>query len=141
MALPRKCVRHRRHVVGGLATSFFVALSALAQWTLTQAGVSDGASVTLALYHLLVVAGGTGFSVPFGLFVAGISISAGAMRLLPKWLVVFGIIVGIIGELSVLSLVIPDAIHLVPLTRFPGYAWMIFAGFKLPNYKSRGNFQ
>lgn len=120
---------------GGLATSFFVALSSLVQWTLTQVGVSDGSSVTLMSYHFLVVAGGTGFSVPFGLFVAAIAISARTMRLLPKWLIVFGVIVGIIGELSVLSLIVPNAIHLVPLTRFPGFIWMIFAAFKLQGHR------
>jgi len=119
--------------VGGLATTFLVGLSALIQWTVTQPGIADTSSLTLALYYLLVSAGGVGFSVPFGLFAAGISVSAGVKRQLPKWLIVFGVIISIIGELSVLYLVIPNALHLIPLTRFPGFVWMIFAGFKLPN--------
>jgi hypothetical protein len=54
------------------------------------------------------------------------------MRLLPKWLVVFGLALGAIGELSALSLVVPQALFLIPLTRFPGFIWLIAAGFALP---------
>lgn len=113
---------------GGVAASIFVAVSALVQWTLTQPGVADDASVILALHYLLFATGGPGFSVPLGLLVAGVCISAGAMRLLPKWLVVSGLVVSVIGGLSVLSLVIPGALYLIPLTRFPGFVWMIAAG-------------
>lgn len=49
-----------------------------------------------------------------------------------EWLIVFGIVIGVIGLLSVFSLIITDAIHLVPLTRIPGYLWIMLAGFKLP---------
>jgi hypothetical protein len=44
----------------------------------------------------------------------------------------FGLTLGVIGELSVFSLVIPSALFLIPLTRFPSFVWLIFAGFKLP---------
>jgi hypothetical protein len=42
-----------------------------------------------ALYFLIFAAGGPGFSVPLGLLIAGISVTAGFTQLLPKWLVVF----------------------------------------------------
>jgi len=58
---------------------------------------------------------------------------AAFMRLLPKWLVGFGLVLAVIGELSALSLVIPKALFLIPLTRFPGFIWLIAAGFALPN--------
>jgi hypothetical protein len=32
---------------------------------------------------------------------------------------------------------VPKALFLVPLTRFPGFLWMIVAGFALPNTVSR----
>jgi hypothetical protein len=54
------------------------------------------------------------------------------MKLLPKWLVASGFALGIIGELSALNLVIPQALFLIPLTRFPGFVWLIAAGFALP---------
>jgi hypothetical protein len=53
-----------------------------------------------------------------GLLIAGLSVPAAIMKLLPKWLVVFGFALGIIGELSALNLIIPQALFLIPLTRF-----------------------
>jgi hypothetical protein len=44
----------------------------------------------------------------------------------------FGLALAVIGELSALSLVIPQALFLIPLTRFPAFIWMIVAGFRLP---------
>jgi hypothetical protein len=46
--------------------------------------------LTLALYFLIFSTGRPGYSVPLGLLVAGLSIPAGFMRLLPRWLVVAG---------------------------------------------------
>jgi hypothetical protein len=80
----------------------------------------------------MALTGGVGFSVPMGLLIAGLSIPAAMMKLLPKWLVVFGFALGMIGELSALNLVIPQALFLIPLTRFPGFIWLIAAGFILP---------
>jgi hypothetical protein len=45
---------------------------------------------------------------------------------------VFGFVLPIVGELSWLNLEFPKALFLVPLTRFPGFAWIIAAGFALP---------
>jgi hypothetical protein len=54
------------------------------------------------------------------------------MKLLPKWLVVLGMLLALCGELSWLSLVIPKLLFLIPLTRFPGFIWLIVVGFLLP---------
>jgi hypothetical protein len=67
-----------------------------------------------------------------GLLIAGICIPALVMKLLPKWLIVFGLTLGVIGELTFFSLVIPSALFLIPLTRFPSFVWLILAGFELP---------
>jgi hypothetical protein len=40
----------------------------------------------------LLALGGPGFSVPMGLFMAGVSVSSAFLKLLPKWLVVPGMI-------------------------------------------------
>jgi hypothetical protein len=77
--------------------------------------------------------GGAGFSVPFGILVAGVTIPAAFIRLVPTWIVMLGIAVAICGELSWLYLMVPDALPLVPLTRFPGFVWMIAIGFVLPD--------
>ena len=81
--------------------------------------------------------GGAGFSVPFGLLVAGVTIPAAFMRLIPKWIVVLGIAIAICGELSWLYMMVPGALPLVPLTRFPGFVWIIAIGLALPSSAAR----
>jgi hypothetical protein len=63
---------------------------------------------------------------------AGVSIPSAFMKLLPKWLVVFGIFLAVCGELSWLNLVFPKTLFLIPLTRFPGFVWLVATGFLLP---------
>jgi hypothetical protein len=120
---------------GGLMTAFNLALSALVLWVMAYPGIANDASVIRALYYIVFDVGGVGYSVPLGLLIAGVSVPAGFMKLLPKWLVVSGLLLGVFGELSWFSLVFPKLIFLIPLTRFPGFLWLIAAGFILP--KSR----
>jgi hypothetical protein len=122
---------------GGLGASFFMAASALVQWTLAQPGVAVNGELTQALYFLLFATGGVGYSVPLGLLFAGVSITAGFLRLLPRWLVGFGVLLAAVGELSSLSLIVPGALFFIPLTRFPGFIWLIVAGFQLPSARAR----
>ena len=101
-------------------------------WTLTRPGVAQDGAVVQALYWLDQALGGPGFSVPFGLLIAGISVTSFFQKLLPKWIVIVGLVIAVCGELSWLNLITPKALFLVPLTRFPGFAWLIAAGFALP---------
>jgi hypothetical protein len=117
---------------GGLMTAFNIAASALVLWVMAYPGIAQETGVVRALYYVVFALGGVGFSVPMGLLIAGLSIPAALMKLLPKWLIVFGLALALIGELSALSLVIPQAVFLIPLTRFPSFIWLIAAGFLLP---------
>ena len=117
---------------GGLMSAFNMAASALVLWVMAYPGIAHDAAVLRALYYLTFALGGVGFSVPLGLLMAGICVPAVFFKLLPKWLVVFGVVLAVIGELSALSLVIPNALFLIPLTRFPAFIWLIGAGFALP---------
>jgi hypothetical protein len=121
---------------GGLMTAFNMAASALVLWVMAYPGIAQDSAVLRALYYLTFAFGGVGFSVPMGLLIAGLSIPAAFFKLLPKWLVVFGIVLAVIGELSALALVIPNALFLIPLTRFPGFIWLIGAGFALPKTRA-----
>jgi hypothetical protein len=116
---------------GGLMTAFNMAASALVLWVMAYPRIAQDAAVLRALYYLTFAFGGVGFSVPLGLLMAGLCIPAVFFKLLPKWLVVFGIVLAVIGELSALALVIPNALFLIPLTRFPAFIWLIAAGFAL----------
>src|SRR5438552_15267287 len=104
---------------GGLMTAFNIAVSALMLWVMAYPGIARETTVLRALYYLVFSIGGVGFSVPMGILIAGLSVPAAILKLLPKWLVVSGLSLGIVGELSALSLIIPQALFLIPLTRFP----------------------
>jgi hypothetical protein len=122
---------------GGFMLALDLGISSLALWVMSFPGIAQDASVTRALYYFVYAVGGVGYSVPLGLFIAGISISAGMMKLLPKWLVVFGILLAISGEASWLSLLSLKLLFLIPLTRFPGFIWVIATGFLLPKAVGR----
>jgi hypothetical protein len=117
---------------GGLATAFNMGVSASVLWVMARPGIARDDIVVQALYYLQYVFGGPGFSVPLGLLMAGVSIPSVFMKLLPKWLVVFGLLLFVCGELSWLNLIFPKALFLIPLTRFPGFIWLIATGFLLP---------
>lgn len=121
---------------GGLATVFNGMAASAVIWALVQPGIAQDESLVRGLYYVSFAFGGPGFSVPMGLLIAGISIPAAFMKLLPKWMVVLGLLLAVCGELSWLDMIEPKAVFLVPLTRFPSFLWLIAAGFLLP--KGRG---
>jgi hypothetical protein len=122
-------------LVGGTLASAMAALSALVQWALAQPGVEDG---TRTLHLLAFAAGGPGFVVPFGLLVAGIALTGGFSRKLPRWLMWSGLGVAATAELSSLGIALSPALLLLPLARFAGFAWMIAAGAALPSTRQKG---
>jgi hypothetical protein len=122
---------------GGLSASVFLALSALIQWVLGQPDVASSAAAARALHQLALATGGFGHVVMLGLLLAGISVTAGLTRRLPRWMMVFGLIVAAIGELSSIGLIFRPAMVLLPLARFPALVWIICAGALLPDSMER----
>jgi hypothetical protein len=104
----------------------------MAMWALLHPGVVEHPPVVLALYYLAFGLGGPGFSVPMGLLMAGVSVTAAFMGLLPRWVIVLGLILAVAGELSWLHLAFPKLLFLIPFVRFPGFIWLIAVGFLLP---------
>ncbi len=121
---------------GGFLTATTIMTTSCILWAMTYPGVANDPSVTQALYRVSFALGGPGFSVPFGILLAGISITAGFSRLLPRWLVIFGLVIAIIGELSWFEILNIKLLPLIPLTRFPGYLWMIGVGVLLPRQRA-----
>lgn len=117
---------------GGLMAAIDEMSSGAAISVMAQPLVAGNAVIIQAFHYLSVALGGPGFTMPFGLFMAGVSVTAGFMKLLPKPLIVFGLLLALSGELSWLSMVFPRAGILIPLTRWPGFIWLIWTGFKLP---------
>ncbi|HEX6496674.1 MAG TPA: hypothetical protein VF018_14385 [Acidobacteriaceae bacterium] len=135
----------RLHFLGARAAGIYIALlggfwvvfdamaGTMASWAMIHPSVSPHPDVVIALYYLAYGLGGPGFSIPMGLLIAGICITAAFMKLLPKWLIVFGLILAAAGELSWLHLIVfPKLLFLIPLVRFPGFIWLIIVGFLLP---------
>ena len=124
-------------LLGGFLVVMGAFISSMIAWTMVFPGVAADAGALRALYYLAFGIGGVGYSVPMGLLIAGIAVPSGFMKLLPRWMVVFGIILGVIGETSCLALLSPVMTALIPLTRFPGFIWLMIAGFMLARRKPR----
>ena len=114
---------------GGMATAIGMLFGASFLWATTYPGISENASLIELLYRTSFGIGGPGYSVPFGLLAAGISIPAAFYRLLPRWVVVLGLFVAVVGGLSWFEILSVRLLTLIPLTRFPGFVWIIAAGF------------
>jgi len=67
-------------------------LSALVLWVMAYPGIAQDVSIVRSLYNVTFAVGGLRYSVPLGLVIAGISVPSGFMKLLPKWLVAFGLL-------------------------------------------------
>lgn len=118
-------------LAGGLMAAFDELTSGAVIWVMAQPIVARDGALIQALHHLSVALGGPGFTMPFGLLMAGVCFTAGSVKLLPKWLVAFGLALALVGELSWFSMIFPPAGFLIPLARWPGFVWLISAGFAL----------
>ena len=122
---------------GGFATAISMMIGSSLMAALTRPGISHSPVAVEALYYVGYGIGGPGFSVPLGLLIAGLSVPALFMRLVPRWIAIVGLIIALIGELSWLNIMVPSAVLLIPLTRFPGFLWLIAYGFALPTTTAR----
>jgi hypothetical protein len=118
---------------GGFLTAFTMMVASSVLWATTYPGVAKDAAVMQAVYRIQFALGGPGFSVPFGLLIAGVSVTSWFYKLLPKWLLICGFLIAAAGELSWFDILVPQVLPLIPLTRFPGFLWLIAAGFLLPS--------
>jgi hypothetical protein len=117
---------------GGFAASGAIAVSGFCTWVLSVPEVSASLVATRVLYFMSFLFGGASFAVAFGLLAAGVSVTSHFARLLPRWLVVMGMIVAAAGELASLSLIVFPANFAIPVTRYVGFAWLILVGSRLP---------
>jgi hypothetical protein len=121
---------------GGFTASLSLVISALCAWVLSVPEVSASLAATRLLHFMTLLFGGVGFAVAFGLLAAGISITSYFHRLLPRWIVWFGIFIAAVGEFSSLSLLVLWAAPAIPLVRVAGFVWLIAAGATLPKAAS-----
>jgi hypothetical protein len=126
---------------GGMTAAIDELFSGAVIAVMAQPLTAQNPPLVQAFHYLSVALGGPGFVMPFGLFMAGVSIAAALRKLLPKWVVGFGLLLALIGELSWLSMVIPRAGMLIPLARWPGFIWLMVAAFKLPKTMASGHIE
>jgi hypothetical protein len=117
---------------GGVGASILLMLSALCGWSVTRPGIAEANGAVSILQALSFAGGGPGFVVPFGLFVAGVSITAGLHRLIPRWLMWLGVLIAVACELASLTLVVWNAAYFIPVGRFVSVVWMIGVAVTLP---------
>ena len=118
--------------LGGIGVTVMLILSALASWSLTRPGVAETTGAVPALQAISFAGGGPGFAVFLGLFIAGVSVTAGLYRLTPRWLMGLGIVVAIACELASLCLLNFKAAYFIPVGRFGSIVWMIGVSLTLP---------
>ena len=118
-------------LLGGLAATMALFLSGIAGWLLSVPEVSASIPTVKAIDFLNFLCGGVFYAVGFGLLAAGVSITGFYMRLIPRWIAALGMLVALTGELSSLSLIAFPANFFIPITRFLGFIWMLFAAVAL----------
>jgi hypothetical protein len=118
-------------LLGGLIATVALMLSGAAGWVLSVPEVSSSAQAVKAIAFLSFLLGGVVYAVGFGLLAAGVSVTSYFTRVLPRWLVVLGMVVAVTGELSWFSLIAYPANFFIPITRFVGFIWMVLAAVAL----------
>ena len=117
---------------GGFAASVALAVSALCSWVLSVPEVNSSVPTLRLMHFLSFLAGGVAFAIGFGLLAAGVSVTSLFARLLPRWIIWFGLVIALAGELSSISLVAYPMAFTMPLTRFGGFLWLIAVAAMLP---------
>jgi hypothetical protein len=120
---------------GGIGGAVFTGISGLCTWVLSQPGIVDNSGTTRIMQLLAFATGGTGTVVLSGLLIAGLSVTAGIDRIIPLWVMWFGLVIALISLLSMINLITPDLSILLPIGRFVGIIWMIIAGFTIKKRK------
>ncbi len=119
-------------LAGGAGAAVLLAVSAAFQWALADPEVLASAASARVVHLVAFATGGPAFVLLFGILVAGVAVTGGLHRLLPRWMMISGLVLAAVAELSWLSLVLSSATLLLPLARFPGIAWLVAAGALLP---------
>lgn len=126
-------------LAGGVVASTTLSTSALLGWTLAQPAINANDAITQGLSMLSFLTGGVGHVVPLGLLLAGISVPALIVKLLPRPVAIAGLVIAVIAESSSLSLIFAPLAILLPIARFPALIWLVLAGALLPTARRQAN--
>jgi hypothetical protein len=126
-------------LAGGVVASLTLSLSGLLGWVLSRPAVRTDGALVQAFSTLSFLVGGPGHVVPLGLLLAGVSVPALIVGLLPRPLAWAGLVIAVIAELSTLSMIFPMLAILLPIARFPALIWLVIAGALLPTQRKKAN--
>lgn len=117
---------------GGVAASILLVVSALAGWALSTPDMASLPGAVRALQLLCFMTGGPGFAALVGLFYTGVAVVSGLHRLIPKWLMWSGLVLGICAMLSTFTLLTWKAAIFIPIGRFLGMVWILAIASRFP---------
>lgn len=126
-------------LVGGVLASASMALSASFTWALTRPEILESDPLIRLLHDLAFITGGPGVVVPTGLLLAGLAVPGLLAGLLPRWLAWAGLVIAGVSVLATLAIAIPALSVLLPIARFPSFAWLIVTAFLLPVTRTARN--
>ncbi|MEU6894867.1 DUF4386 domain-containing protein [Streptomyces sp. NPDC046557] len=123
-------------LVGGVLASTALTLSAMFTWSGGRLPADVGPGLARALADLSFLSGGPAYAVMFALLVAGISVTGLFAGLLPRAVTWTGLVLAAAGMLSTLSLLAFGFGYLLPVVRFGGLVWLVFAAALLPRTRT-----
>ncbi|GEB55579.1 DUF4386 family protein [Streptomyces gardneri] len=118
-------------LAGGLLASGALASSAAFTWTLGRLPEEAPADLARALADLAFLAGGVGYAVSFALLAAGTGLAARRSGLLSRACATTGLVIAAAGLAATLTLLALDFGYLLPVVRFGGTAWLVWAACAL----------
>ncbi|MFF8844315.1 DUF4386 domain-containing protein [Streptomyces sp. NPDC015127] len=118
-------------LAGGVLASGALASSAALSWTLGRLPEESPTALARALADLSFLAGGLGYAVSFALLAAGTCLAARGSGLLPRACTTTGLVIAAAGLAATLSLLVFGFSYLLPVVRFGGTAWLVWAAFAL----------
>ena len=118
-------------VAGGVLASGALASSATLTWTLGRLPEDAPAALARALADLSFLTGGVGYAVSFALLAAGTCLAARESGLLPRACATTGLVIAAAGLAAPLTLLALDFGYLLPVVRFGGTAWLVWAASAL----------
>jgi len=108
----------------GAAAAMMLAVSAMLEWVAVRPDVLASAPAARLVHDLSFLTGGPGNVAASSLMIGAATLGFAATSTLPRWLHVLGTAVGVVGLVSVTSLMSETAAFLLPIARFPGLVWI-----------------
>src|SRR5256884_3004114 len=124
-------------LAGGILAAASLAVSGLVTWVAADTTHIVSPALAKVLSDLSFAAGAAGFVVPSALLIAGVAVPSLILRLTPRPLAWFGLVVAAIGMVSTLTLLTSALDFTLPIGRFGGLIFMVAASVLLPTNRHR----